>query len=88
MQNVVDGQGVSIAITGMGIVFCSLALISIVISLLPRVLSFIDTFMPEDEAESAAFDAELLIDVDDLGVVAAICRTLHARMGAAPSTRT
>ncbi len=72
----------------MGIVFCSLALICFVISLLPRALSFIDTFLPEDEAESAAFDAELLTDEDDLGVVAAICRTLHARMGAPPPART
>jgi len=85
LQNVVDGQGVSIALTGMAIVFTSLALICTVISLLPKVLSAVDTFMPEDKAEAAAFDAELLTDVDDLEVVAAIGRALHARMGTVPS---
>ena len=85
LQHVVDGQGVSIAVTGMAIVFSSLTLICIVISLLPRVLSRVDILMPEDEAESAAFDAELLTDEDDLEVVAAIGLALHARMGASPS---
>jgi len=85
LQNVADGQGVSIAITGMAIVFTSLTLICIVISLLPKLLSRVEMLMPEDEAEAAAFDAELLTDEDDLEVVAAIGLALHARMGPSPS---
>ena len=41
-QNIIDGQAVSISITGMLIVFSGLLLISIYISLLPRILDLFE----------------------------------------------
>jgi Na+-transporting methylmalonyl-CoA/oxaloacetate decarboxylase gamma subunit len=46
-QNVVEGQGIEIAMTGMAIVFTALVLISVFIALLPRVLVVLNPFLPE-----------------------------------------
>lgn len=47
LQNVVDGQGIAIAVTGMAIVFTALVLISVFIALLPRVLAVLNPYLPE-----------------------------------------
>ena len=47
VQNIVDGQGVSIAITGMVIVFFALTLISLFIAALPSILKRIAKRWPE-----------------------------------------
>lgn len=41
VQNIVDGNGVSIALMGMMIVFCGLAMISLFIALLPKILALL-----------------------------------------------
>ena len=45
-QNVIDGQGISIAITGMLIVFTALVLISLFITVLPRIVSALNRRYP------------------------------------------
>jgi len=49
VQNIIEGQGVPIAITGMAIVFCVLASISLFIALLPKLTTFLGRYFPEDE---------------------------------------
>jgi Na+-transporting methylmalonyl-CoA/oxaloacetate decarboxylase gamma subunit len=49
VQNIVEGQGIPIAITGIGIVFCVLALISLFIALLPKLTSIVGRYFPESE---------------------------------------
>lgn len=47
LQHIVDGQGVGIAITGMSIVFAALALISLCIFVLPKLLERVARIYPE-----------------------------------------
>lgn len=49
IQNILDGQGIDIAITGMLVVFAALALISALISLLPIILKVFATTYPTKE---------------------------------------
>lgn len=53
IQNIHDGQGLSIAITGMIIVFAALAIISIFIALLPKMLVLLARAFPEEHHHSA-----------------------------------
>ncbi len=78
-QNVVDGQGISIAITGMLIVFSALVLISSFIAVLPRALAAISHRFPEPPDPAPAGDTTA-----DPAVVAAIGIALHQRGGTAP----
>ena len=47
LQNIIDGQGISIAITGMVIVLFALSAISLFIAALPRILARIAERWPE-----------------------------------------
>lgn len=47
-QNVIDGNGFTIAITGMLIVFAALAIISLFIASLPGLLKVLSTVLPEE----------------------------------------
>lgn len=49
IQNVVNGNGVVISITAMIIVFLALALISLFIAALPRVLKMVARVLPEEQ---------------------------------------
>ena len=73
-QRVIDGNGLNVSITGMLIVFCSLAIISIFIALLPRLLALVARRFPEKE-EAAARAAE-----PDERAIAAIGYVLHQRL--------
>ena len=53
VQNIVDGQGISIAITGMLIVFFALLVITIYIAMVPKILGVLAPFLPP-ETEHAA----------------------------------
>lgn len=53
IQNILDGRGFDISITGMVVVFSALALISAFISLLPAVLRIVNRIFPQDEASHA-----------------------------------
>lgn len=74
MQNIVDGQGVSIALTGMIIVFSVLVLISLFVVLLPKMLAVIAKKFPETEGHNERTQEE-----DDGSVLAAIGFVLHQR---------
>lgn len=47
VQNILDAQGFTVAITGMLIVFAALTIISIFISLLPRLVVLLANVFPE-----------------------------------------
>lgn len=78
---VVDyAKGASIALTGMAIVFVALVLISLAIAALPRVLTWIDPWLPEPHGgahgqESAGHPENQVADDD--AVIAAIGYVLH-----------
>ncbi len=76
-QNIVDGQGIDIAITGMSIVFTALALISLFISMLPRILAL---WSPERSAVVCAPAGPDGSRADDDEIVAAISIALHSGM--------
>lgn len=46
-QNVIDGHGIGLTITGMIIVYVSLTIIAVSIALLPHLLRVINKFFPE-----------------------------------------
>jgi hypothetical protein len=48
VQNITDGNGIAISIGGMAIVFGGLLIISIYITLLPRILKLLSVKDPED----------------------------------------
>ena len=74
-QNIIDGHGFSIAITGMLIVFAALVLISLFIAALPKVLEAVSGVFPE-KVDSHVQRASGSIDPS---VVAAIGFALHQR---------
>lgn len=50
IQNIINGDGISLAITGMVIVFIALSIISTFIALLPKVLPLLESILPEEHA--------------------------------------
>jgi len=77
LQHIVTGQGVDIALAGMVIVFCVLALITIFISILPRALRIVARTFPESETEVASRSTS---DGDEAEILAAIGFVLHSRI--------
>ena len=77
-QNVIDGNGIGLAITGMTIVFTVLGLISLVIAALPRLLSFLPP-PAEHHGSGAAGTAAPPAQQADGALVAAIGYALHTR---------
>ncbi len=75
-QNVVDGQGIALALMGMSIVFASLAIISIVTGLMPRLLVPISRIFPEKTSGKQPARRKEAISVT-LETVAAIGCALH-----------
>ncbi len=74
VQNIEDGQGLGIALTGMVIVFSVLTLISVFIVLLPKVLAVVAKKFPESVGH-----AEHTRDDDDGPLLAAIGFVVHLR---------
>lgn len=79
-QAIVDGQGISISITGMAIVFAALVFISMFIALLPKLLELLDPILPTSHAHSASPSREEQSDLDREKVVAAIGLVLHTEL--------
>ncbi len=80
VQNIIDGQGISIAITGMVIVFFALSLISLFIAALPRILNRVALVWPEPEEHNGYGSASPQApDAVSDEIVAAIGVTLHRR---------
>ncbi len=76
LQNIIDGQGGGIAITGMSIVFCALGLISLFIFLLPKILERVARLYPESEGHGARPAPRQVRDDPELA--AAIAVAFHA----------
>jgi Na+-transporting methylmalonyl-CoA/oxaloacetate decarboxylase gamma subunit len=76
MQNIVDGQGLSIAAAGMSIVFSALSLISIFIALLPHLLRALGAVFPE--ATPAPTPVRAAVAVPDDPAPAAAVAAYHA----------
>ncbi|MDA3809609.1 MAG: OadG family protein [Spirochaetaceae bacterium] len=51
LQNIIDNDGYSLSIAGMGIVFFSLAFIALIIKILPFFLFLLDKIVPEKKVE-------------------------------------
>ena len=79
VQNIIDGQGISIAITGMVIVFFALCLISLFIAALPRILNWVALLWPEPEGDYGHGPSPETSDAVSDEIVAAIAVTLHRR---------
>jgi hypothetical protein len=77
IQNIVDGDGIGLAITGMLIVFTGLIVISLYIASLPRLLGWMDARMQMRLARSTPPAPEPASVADDLALVAAIAMVLQ-----------
>ena len=78
LQNIFDGQGFALTFAGMIIVFTALLILSLFISLLPRVLGLLQNRFPaifdgEEKENAATAEPEL----QRLRIVAAIAFVLH-----------
>ncbi|MEW4528821.1 OadG family protein [Maioricimonas sp. JC845] len=73
-QNVVDSNGVALALTGMLIVFSALVLISLFIACVPHLLGLLNRIFPEVEHHHTP---PRPADQPDLELVAAIGLALH-----------
>lgn len=83
-QNVVEGNGVAISLTGMLIVFCALTIISLFIAALPHVLAALDPWLPEMHHPHAKPTTALRkpseqTAADEEKMIAAIGYALHQR---------
>ncbi|MDR4496961.1 MAG: OadG family protein [Candidatus Scalindua sp.] len=78
IQNILDGHGVGISITGMVVVFAALALISTFIALLPAVLRIVNKIFPLGETPHALPRSSDSLENE---VIAAIGLALHTEMG-------
>lgn len=74
------GEGISVSITGMLIVFAALSIIALFVAKLPALLAALDPWLPEIEAHDPPTPAEQL-PLDEERIVAAIGYALHSRGG-------
>lgn len=75
VQNVIDGQAIPIAITGMSIVFCVLILISLFIAVLPKITAILGRYFPETEGQVSVAPQPS----SDDAVLAALAYVYHLR---------
>jgi Na+-transporting methylmalonyl-CoA/oxaloacetate decarboxylase gamma subunit len=73
-QNIIDGQGFSLAFAGMTIVFTALILVSAFTALLPKILKVVNRRIPEVQHHPQKRKGS-----DEAAVAAAIGFALHAR---------
>jgi Na+-transporting methylmalonyl-CoA/oxaloacetate decarboxylase gamma subunit len=79
-QNVLDAEGISLAVIGMLIVFSALTLISLFIAALPKVLDFLNDYLPEPaHHDSHAGLAGNEPDEEEL-IIAALGYVLHREL--------
>ncbi len=84
-EAIADGNGISIAVTGMLIVFFALSFISLFIRLLPVVLAVLEPILPRLESHDQPPSAAESLDSDKERIVAAIGFVLHQEMKKAAS---
>ena len=78
IENIVANDGVAISITGMSIVFVALVLITVYISLLPKILAVLHRFLPEKETHYTRAEDASAQD-DERMVAVAIAAALYRR---------
>lgn len=76
LQNIVDNNGSSLAIVGMGIVFFALAFIALIIAVLPYFLKLLDKIVPEKHVEPKV---RVRTSSDDGAVIAAIASAIYKK---------
>lgn len=79
-ENISEGNGIPIAITGMLIVFVALTLIACAIAALPRILTAIDPILPAADHRHQPLPPAEGLPADEERVVAAIGMVLYAEM--------
>ncbi len=79
-QAISDGNGISISITGMLIVFVALSLISLFLRLLPSVLEKLEPILPRLESHTQPPTAAEQLPADKEKIIAAIGYVLHLEM--------
>lgn len=80
-QNVIDGNGISLAIAGMVIVFVSLSVISTIIALLPYVMKYLYLILPDKVTQKPSKEN---IRQADSAVIAAISLALANNLSTKP----
>ena len=78
VQNIIDGQGLSIAVTGMLIVFSTLLFISLFIVALPKILEKLKGILPPETMHHTAV-SETAVPEEEEAIVAAVGLVLHTR---------
>lgn len=76
LQNIVENDGYSLSIAGMGIVFFALAFIALIIKVLPYFLILLDKIVPEKIVEPAV---QVRKGSDDGAVIAAIAGAIYKK---------
>lgn len=75
-QNIVDGRGIEITLTGLTIVFLALAMIAVFLTLLPRGLKKLAEWIPEHDHHHGHPAPK---PASEAAVVAALAAALHHR---------
>lgn len=83
-QNVIDGNGIGLAIAGMIIVFTSLSLISAIIALLPYLMKYFYIILPEEVTQKPTKEN---IRHADSAVIAAISLALATQANSTSSLK-
>lgn len=86
-QAISEGNGFSIAVTGMLIVFFALTLISIFLRLLPVVLDKLEPILPRLESHTQPPTAAEQMPTDEESIIAAIGYVLHLEMEKAAQSK-
>lgn len=76
LENIVQQDGYSLSVAGMGIVFLSLFVIAVIIRLLPLILVVLDKIVPEKHVEPGS---GIRKGADDGAAVAAIAAAIYKR---------
>ena len=79
-QAIVDGKGISLALTGMLIVFVALMLVSGFIASVPKILEVLDPILPSASGHHAQPTPAEQVPLDQEKVIAAIGMVLHTEM--------
>jgi len=78
IENILEQEGIGIAITGMSIVFTALLLITFYIAFLPTLLKQLDRVLPEEKSRHQRADGKVS-EEKDLMIAAAIATAFRRR---------
>jgi len=86
IDNIINSNGISVAVVGILIVFLALAIIALVIGLLPRVLPLLERLFPVEEHPHQSHAPIKVEDHEHEKVLAAIAFALfHRQAGSLPA---